>query len=291
MRVNPDFIGVGAAKAGTTTLHDILVQHPDIYLPSFKEAHFFDLDENFEKGEKWYDRTVFGDYKNQRIKGEITPSYIYFDDVPQRIFDMFGPNTKLIFMFRHPVGRAWSHYRMHHLRGNDPLSFEDALKAEPERLKGDYLSVSRYSYLDRGFYAKQLKRYLDFFPKDKMHFILFEDFVKDIPGHMKGVLEFLGLDQADLDYSVKSNRQAEMKSMRLAKLVENPNKIKALLKPIIPSGLVKKTRKKLKRLNEGKESKTKLDPKIRKETFKRYFEKDTTELAQLTNLDLSSWLT
>ena len=55
MKVNPDFIGVGAAKAGTTTLHDILVQHPDIYLPSFKAAHFFDLDENCEKGEKWYD--------------------------------------------------------------------------------------------------------------------------------------------------------------------------------------------------------------------------------------------
>jgi hypothetical protein len=291
MKVKPDFIGVGAAKAGTTTLHDILVQHPDIYLPSFKESHFFDQDSNFEQGEKWYDKTVFGDYNYQKIKGEITPSYIYFDDVPQRIFDMIGTDIKLIFMFRHPVGRAWSHYRMHHLRGNEALNFEDALKAESERLKGDYLAVNRFSYLDRGFYAKQLKRYLELFPKENMHFILFEDFIEDIPGHMKSVLDFLDVDQVNLDYTVKSNRQAETRSNHLARLVEQPGALNRLLKPFLPSKLVKKTRKKLKRLNQGKESKAKLDPQIRKEIFTLHFEKDAAELAQLTGLDLSSWLT
>jgi len=255
MRNRPDFIGVGAAKAGTTSLHDVLNQHPDIYLPDFKEAHFFDFDENFRKGEKWYDKTVFGKYSGQKIKGEITPSYIYFENVPKRIFDTVGPDVKLIFMFRHPVGRAWSHFQMHRLRGNEKLSFEEAIIAEPDRLNQDMLTISRFSYMDRGYYSKQVERYLQYFPKENMHFIIFEEFVKDMAGHTAELLDFMGVDQLELDYSIRSNKQAEQKSKVMAKMTVR----------------------------------SELDGQFKKQLFKEQFEEDAEKLSKLIGKDLSIW--
>lgn len=289
MRNRPDFIGVGAAKAGTTSLHDVLNQHPDIYLPDFKEAHFFDFDDNFEKGEQWYDKTVFGKYAGQKIKGEITPSYTYFPEVPKRILDTVGPDIKLIFMFRHPVRRAWSHFQMHRLRGNEKLSFEEAVLAEPERLKQDMLTVSRFSYMDRGFYSQQVERYLQYFPKENMQFIIFEEFVKDMAGHTAELLDFLGVPQMELDYSIRSNKQAEQKSKVMAKMIHQPSKWKKLLRPLVPSKLAKKARYSLNRMNEGEAVRSELDPQLKKKLFKEQFEGDAEKLSKLIGKDLSIW--
>lgn len=290
MRNRPDFIGVGAAKAGTTSLHDVLNQHPDIYLPDFKEAHFFDFDENYSRGEKWYDKTVFGKYSGQKVKGEITPSYIYFPDVPKRILDTVGPEVKLIFMFRHPVGRAWSHFQMHRLRGNEKLSFEEAILVEPERLKKDMLTASRFSYMNRGFYSQQVERYLNYFPKENMHFIIFEEFVKDMAGHTEKLLEFLGVENMELDYSIRSNKQAEQKSKAMAKLIHQPSRIKKILRPLVPSKFAKRARYSLNRMNEGEVVRSELDPKLKSQLFKEYFEKDAEALSNLIGRDLSCWM-
>ena len=289
MTRKPDFLCVGAAKAGTTTLHDILIQHSDIYLPKFKEAHFFDQDEHFNKGVKWYEKNVFGGVKREKVIGEITPSYLYFEDVPRRIAETIGTDVKLIFMLRHPVDRAWSHYQMHHLRGNEKLSFEDAIKEEPLRLNGDFLSTSRFSYMDRGNYADQINRFLEFFPKENMHFILFEDFVKDIPTHINAVLEFLEVSHEELNYFVKSNPPSAQKSKRLAKILYQPSRIKGIVKPLIPSKLVKRTRKKLKVMNEGKEVRNRIDLDLRQKLFSEHFQHETAKLKELTGLDLSCW--
>jgi hypothetical protein len=289
MRNRPGFIGVGAAKAGTTSLHDLLNQHPDIYLPDFKEAHFFDFDHNFSRGEKWYNKTVFSKYAGQKIQGEITPSYIYFPNVPKRIFDTVGPDVKLIFMFRHPVGRAWSHFQMHRLRGNEKLSFEDAVVAEPERLKQDMVTVSRFSYMDRGFYSQQVERYLQYFPKENMHFIIFEEFVKDMAGHTVKLLDFLGVDQMELDYSIRSNKQAEQRNKVMAKMIHQPSKLKKLLRSLVPSKLAKKARYSLNRMNEGEIVRSELSPDLKNKLFKKYFEADAEKLSRVIEKDLSIW--
>ncbi|MFT4526019.1 MAG: hypothetical protein ACI85F_002181 [Bacteroidia bacterium] len=289
MKRKPDFLCVGAAKAGTTTLHDILIQHSDIYLPKFKEAHFFDQDENFSKGVDWYDKNVFGGVKKEKIIGEITPSYLYFNSVPQRIADSVGTDIKLIIMLRHPVDRAWSHYQMHHLRGNEKLTFEDSIKAESQRLTKDPLTVSRFSYMDRGRYTDQIARYLEIFPRENLHFILFENFVKDIPSHIDQVLNFLGVEQEELNDQVKSNPPSAQKSRRLASILYQPSLIKSLVKPLVPSKLIKRTRKKLKVMNEGKEVRNKIDPDLRKELFDQYYKSELADLELKTGLDLSAW--
>ena len=289
MKRKPDFLCIGAAKAGTTTLHDILIQHSDIYLPKFKEAHFFDNNDNFSKGLAHYEKEVFKGVKNEAVIGEITPSYIYFEEVPKRIAESIGTDVKLIIMLRHPVDRAWSHYQMHHLRGNEKLHFEQAIDQESSRLNGGFLSASRFSYMHRGHYIEQIQRYLQFFPRENMHFILFEDFVKDIPAHVDAVLEFLGVEKQELNHFVKSNPPSAQKSKRLAKILYQPSKIKGIIKPLVPSKLVKRTRKKLKVMNEGKEVRNRIEPKLRNDLFDQHFKAETSELEAITGLDLSCW--
>ena len=78
----PNFLCVGAQKAGTTTLYDILKQHPNIYLPKVKELHFFDKDDRYKLGLEWLTKYFVNGYKNQKAVGEITPSYLFYEKVP-----------------------------------------------------------------------------------------------------------------------------------------------------------------------------------------------------------------
>jgi hypothetical protein len=153
----PNFMCLGAAKSGTTTLYDILRQHPDIYVPSFKEPHFFDIIENFINGLQWYEQTYFRQ-ANRKIISDFTPSYFFDDDAPKRIFESLGRDIKFLVIIRNPVDRAYSHY-LHSKRDCHELEgFEHSLELEVNRLKkyrdhGDYLSYLRHSYIHQGLYS------------------------------------------------------------------------------------------------------------------------------------------
>lgn len=131
MTFKPDFLGVGAAKAATTTLRDILMQHPQIYLPDSREIHFFDMDENYGRGKDRYQSTAFSGIRDEKICGEFSPSDMYFDHVPGWILESYGRDVKYIFIFRRPVDRAFSHYQMHHLRGAEELDFCRSSRPSP----------------------------------------------------------------------------------------------------------------------------------------------------------------
>src|ERR1044071_2192855 len=97
----PNFLGVGAQKAGTTTLYEILKQHPDIFLPKkIKETKFFVYEEKFQKGRAWYEKEFFSEWNGEKAVGEIDPAMIFEEKSAQRIFDALGKNMKLIFIFR-----------------------------------------------------------------------------------------------------------------------------------------------------------------------------------------------
>src|SRR6056297_562433 len=105
---NIDFIGIGAQKAGTSSIFHFLKEHPEICTSSKKEIHFFDKEYNYLKGIKFY-RKFFNNCSSKNIKGEFTPRYIYHPKVAQRIKKYF-PDVKLIVSLRNPIERAISHY-------------------------------------------------------------------------------------------------------------------------------------------------------------------------------------
>ncbi|UCD13389.1 MAG: sulfotransferase domain-containing protein [Thermoplasmatales archaeon] len=179
MAALPTFIICGTQKGGTTSLYYYLYEHPKIYMAKNKEVRYFDL--NYHRGVKWY-KKHFNDFKSKKktILGEASPTYMYFEEVPERIKTLL-PNVKLIFILRNPVDRAYSHYWHAINLGYEHLCFEEAIKKEEERLShGDLFQRQHYSYRDMGKYIVQLKRFRKYFPKEQMLIILTEN-LKDTP--------------------------------------------------------------------------------------------------------------
>ena len=220
--VMPDYIIIGAQKCGTTSLYRYLIKHPCVVPASKKEVHFFD--NHFGEGISWY-RAHFPSFlyryyaKQMRrqdiITGEASPYYICHPLAPKRISEII-PRVKLIALLRNPVDRAYSHYHHEVKNGNETLSFEEAIKREEERLRGerdrmlrdeDYYSFNHqhYSYLSRGIYVDQLKVWMSIFPKEQVLILESKDFFADPPTILKRVFEFLNLPSWELKEYRKYN--------------------------------------------------------------------------------------
>jgi hypothetical protein len=202
----PNFLCIGAQKAGTTLLYEILKQHPQIFLPQIKEVHFFDIDENFCRGIEWY-KEHFSGSEHSEFVGDITPAYIFFDYVPERIQTTLGTHIKLLTLLRNPVDRAYSHYWMSFKRGYEKLPFEEAMIMEHSRMRKGYFEKSHFSYTSRGFYSEQIKRYLSFFSKKNMMILILEEFIKDVKVSIKPILDFLGCT-APFEFSIDNKVHA-----------------------------------------------------------------------------------
>jgi hypothetical protein len=200
MRKKPEFLIIGAQKAGTTSLFKYLGQHPDVVLHNIKEFHFFDL--RYEKGIDWY-TSIFPNIDG-KITGEATPYYLFHPAVPERVKKHL-PGIKLIVLLRNPVYRAYSHF-MHSIKllNEQEILFEKALQLERERLKDSdnqlalgeiqrHTGHQHNSYLSRGFYSPQLQRWLALFPQEQFLFIQSEHFFTSPQEHLNSVFRFLGL--------------------------------------------------------------------------------------------------
>ncbi|MDQ3658128.1 MAG: sulfotransferase domain-containing protein, partial [Actinomycetota bacterium] len=163
----PDFVVIGAQKSGTTSFYRDVIRHPHVGRSTKKEVHFFD--HNFDKGLDWY-RAHFPspELKDGRrtITGEASPYYLAHSLAPERAAKVV-PQAKLIALLRNPANRAYSHYQHAVRYGRDPLSFEDAIEAEEDRMRKSRDKIlaeqgftpaipSGHSYLARGVYVDQL---------------------------------------------------------------------------------------------------------------------------------------
>ena len=234
----PDFLVLGAQKAGTTALYEYLRRHPQISGPSWKEVSFFDR--HWARGESWY-RGNFPNVARTRGKhvGEASPSYVFHPLAPRRVQEVV-PEARLIVLVRNPVDRALSQYNHEVALGREPLPFEEALDAEEERLRGEqermaadprYFSREWWShtYKARGRYAEQLERWLAVFPREQLLVLPSDDLGSEPARAHAQVLEFLGASPQRLDsYPRVYEREYEpMKPEtreRLAAEFEEPNR-------------------------------------------------------------------
>lgn len=185
----PNFILAGPPKSGTTTLRILLNRHPNIYMPN-RELHFFNNEENFSRGLEWYEK-FFDKWKGEKAIGGKTPGYFFHPKAPQRIKELL-PNVKLIFIFRNPIDRAYSHY-WHDVRtGEVEDPFEYVIAKE---VKGEITNINR-RYLEISTYIVHLKRWNRYFPISKMFFLTLEDL--DIK-KLREILKFLEVEE-DFDF-------------------------------------------------------------------------------------------
>jgi len=287
----PNFICPGAQKSATTTLYNLLRQHPDVYLSDVKELHFFDNEQKYLKGISWYEKEFFSEVKGKKVIGDITPIYMYLDNIPQRIYNSLGKNIKFIFMLRNPIDRAYSHYWMSYRRGYEKESFEKAIELEKDRIRIGNFGKINFSYVERGFYSNQIKRYIKYFPKKNMKFIIFEDFIKKIPKIMKEIFSFLEVDSnISINYNIRGNPAKMPKSIKLRDFIQKPpTLVKKTAKLLIQN---KKLRQKaiqaIENINYRKFKKLDLKLETRYKLLKIY-EEDIKKLENVINKDLNLW--
>lgn len=187
----PNFLIVGAMKAGTTWLAINLKQHPQVFMPD-REIHFFNHPENYQRGVEWYDQQLAG-AGNAIAIGEKTAGYLLDQKTPSRIHE-FLPDTKIIIVLREPVARAISQIN-HHIRSGEvnPNIAVDNFMESPE-----FRGIDRkFKILERGHYLKQIKRYYQFFDPKNILIIINETDIKKKPKKtLQKACEFLGIDPA-----------------------------------------------------------------------------------------------
>jgi len=204
IRSLPDFIIIGTVRSGTTSLYYNICQHECILTAAYDELGFFDS--NYHLGLNWYRSlfpTLFSKWAVKQktqfaITGEDTPFYIWNPLVAKRILKIL-PNIKLIVLFRNPVDRAYSNYHLAVREGSENLSFEDAIQVELKNLDkiNDNIKqdVNKYaiarSYIAKGFYADQLKIWLELFRFEQLIIISTEDLESNPQKTLDNIYDFL----------------------------------------------------------------------------------------------------
>lgn len=191
-----EFLVAGVQKGGTTALFSYLEEHPGLNLAPVKEVHFFDDEETVDWRAPDYQR--FHDQfrrQDDAPSGEATPIYIYWPNSLERI-RAYNPAMKFILLFRDPIERAWSQWRMEYRRRAETEPFAWCIREGRERvrLNADPKGAHRvYSYVERGFYGAQLERFLQLFPRGQALMLRSEDLRCEPRTALGHVCRFLGV--------------------------------------------------------------------------------------------------
>lgn len=197
----PDFLIVGAQKAGTTSLYNCLKQHPAVLPARKKEIHYFS--QFYRKDLSWY-LAHFPVRENHQLSGEASPFYLFHPQSARRIAETY-PAIKIIIILRDPVERAISHYDQQYRRGHEKLPMLQAFQQEPQRIakawekllhdeKTSASKLQQCSYLKRGEYLAQLQCYETFFPATQIHLMESRDFFDQPLPALRKLYEFLKID-------------------------------------------------------------------------------------------------
>ena len=295
----PNFLIVGAAKCGTSSLHNYLNQHPDVFMPSYNEQGMKAKEPRFLIKDLVKDRlhngvwdlesyqALFNNVVNEKAIGESTVLYLYYyNEAIKNIKKYLGDDVKIIIMLRNPVDRAFSAYTHVSRSLKEPLSFEEALEVEEIRLENDITLTPMVMYKDMGLYHNMVSAYIENFKN--VHVVMHEDFLQNTKAVVKQALAFLGiLRSVELDTDSKYNVGG--KSWRFSFLKQffmKDNVIKKELRVIFPKTLRKRFRVFLEYFL--KEKVKPIKPGTKKELIS-FFRSDVEKLEKLLNIDLKNW--
>lgn len=289
----PDFIIIGAAKSGTTSLYEYLCRHPQIFMCTPKEPDFFSIDANYFKGIDWY-YSLFNEASPTQVCGEASTTYSRWHQHPkaaERIYQSLG-QVKLIYIMRHPVDRAYSFY-VHRFKGSlhkpelaVSNTFEETIKQQSE-------------FIESSYYLEQIEQYLKFFPRESFLFLLMKDLIEEPAETLNKIMTFINVDnRIDLTEQEKivANKAGDYPEwyvknqlLKPLKLIPGVNFVSSLLSEEVKSNvyqIIKKARYK-----EWKTSQF-MPPPMLQETralLLEHFKEPNSQLARFLNRDLSHW--
>lgn len=272
---------VGAPKAGTTSLHFYLQQHPDVCMSVIKEPNYFTAK---EVQKLYYDISPINcedEYHsnftepNSKVIGEGSVSYLFYPEVAQKIYE-YNPTSKILIILRNPVQRAFSHYLMDYGLGLCNISLEKIID-NPLKYQHFY-----QQFIDLGMYYQQIKRYLDVFGHDKVKVMFYDDMKIDADLFIKQVFSFLSITSVDINMTVRN--KFKQPANRIIAILYQFKWLRSCLKIF----LTKKLLIKFKKMFFKKGEKPALDPSLKSKLHKLY-KKDTEKLSKLLSKDLSLW--
>lgn len=294
----PNFLVIGAAKSGTTSLYAYLRQHPKIFFSELKEPRFFALEgkePNYAGPAQIVNRkaiTTMSAYEqlfqaatHETAIGEASTLYLCSDQAPERIKHHI-PNVKLITILRNPIDRAFSSYSHMVRDGFETLSFEEGLAQEEARIQENWPPL--WHYVQRGFYHAQIKRYFDKFEENQIKVYLYEDLIRRPQWLIDDIFQFLEVDtDFQPDVSRKSNVSGTPRNKAISQMLAQDNWIKAISRQLLSKSIRGKIYKSVKKKNLGKADTMKTETR---DMLTELFRKDITALETLIHRDLSHWL-
>lgn len=293
--MKPNFLIVGAAKAGTTALYYYLKQHKDIVFPNLKEPKYFSTrsvilphagvgDPSVDKYtiSNWQEYlSLFEGLDNHKMIGEASPNYLYYHQKTAPFIKSILGDVPIIIILRNPVYRAYSAYSYLRRDSREKLTFREALQEEEFRLKQNWDFM--WGYKSASMYSSSVETYHRMFTNVKV--IFFEDFVSDPLNETSRICEFLGLDQLISLRATKHNGSGEPSNIFARFILNRDNRISLLLREWLKSYVPRTILEKV-----GNASLSKV--KISEDDFQyliNYFEDDIKKLEKYLNKDLSSW--
>jgi Sulfotransferase domain len=289
----PDFVIIGAAKSGTTTLYEYLCRHPQIFMSTPKEPDFFSVEANYELGLDSY-TSLFEAAEPHQICGEASTTYSRWQQHPNAAERLARtlPNAKLIYIMRHPVDRAYSFY-VHRLKGSRykpelavSKTFEETIQQQSE-------------FLDSSYYWEQIERYLQFYPRESFLFLLMDDLIQNPDRVIKQTLEFIGVDpQYDSGQAtpIVANKASDNPEWFVRQQLTAPLKnIPGIqqIKSLIPKDLRDRVYQVLKQWKYKSWAETQYRPPAMlpetRQTLLDKFRQPNQQLAEFLDRDLSHW--
>ncbi len=271
----PTFIGIGATKSGSSWLYSILASHHDVYAP-VKEVNYFTL--HRDKGIEWY-KNIFAAGKAHKQIGEMTPTYLYHEDVATQIAEQI-PTVKLLVILRNPAYRAYSQYKTDFYIGKTSgKTFDEYLNDNP-------------LIVERGFYSQHLESYLERIPKSQIKVFILEEAIAQ-PNMLKEELAtFLDIDPLGFDDQLISGRKNVSDAPKFRRLYQTGVTVARYLhrtRWYRTSKFVKRTGSKLfKHLGESNDK----APEMSKDCYKKLmsvYAKDMEQLEKILGRNKPVW--
>jgi len=296
MDVKPNFFIVGAPRCGTTALYSYLRQHPDVFLPDYKEPHFFNTDMNSGgaiRDDAEY-LALFASARDQARIGEASVYYLSSQAASGRI-KAFCPTAKIIVMLRNPVD-AVDALHAHQVAAwlEDVWDLEQALALEEERKRGSHIPAwmddpHKLFYRQTVNFAAQLRIYSEVFGRENLHVIIYDDFKRDTAGAFRQTCTFLGVTpDIQLEFPVVWSNPS-FRSRALARFVRRPpGLLRRLSRMIIPGRTRAKVVNALNAWNSVRAPRQPMPARLRNQLTAE-FAPQVKELSNLLGRDLSAW--